>query len=367
MFSPVPEPSPIKRFWKPTRIASTTLLAAAGLAVLATLWPQLSIGQPKNPHGDFKEDCGLCHDASGWKPAKMSPKFDHARFGFPLDGTHAAADCRSCHASLEFSEERSQCVSCHQDVHRGELGVDCARCHTAHSFIDRSAMVRAHQLTRFPLTGYHASLDCETCHPPAASGHMQFVGTEAQCYDCHQQDFQLAKEPDHLGAGFSHDCQHCHGPIQWAPARFDHDRTSFPLTGAHRTALCEKCHGDGVYRGKSTACASCHQAEYDATTNPPHAGVGFPLDCQNCHGTGRWEGAQFDHDGPYFPIYSGAHAGRWTECATCHVNPNNYTQFDCLSCHPHSDKTATDGHHSQIAGYSYDSQSCYSCHPQGTH
>lgn len=359
------EPPKAAGFWRPTRVAGVILGLVASLAASSVLWPGLSTGQPKNPHGDFKEECGLCHSSDGWTPAKISPAFDHAKFGFSLEGSHAAASCRSCHASLEFSQEKTQCVSCHQDVHRGELGTECAHCHTARSFLERTTMVRAHQLTRFPLTGYHATLDCESCHPLAASGHLRFVGTEADCYACHLDDYQSAKVPDHVAGDFSKDCQLCHGPTSWSPARFDHDKTAFSLTGAHRRIPCESCHGDGVYAGKSTACASCHQADYEATTNPPHAGTGFSTDCQSCHGTERWEGAQFDHDGPYFPIYSGPHAGRWADCTTCHTNPANYAQFTCLSCHPHSDQVATDGHHQEISGYRYDSQACYSCHPQG--
>ena len=59
-----------------------------------------------------------------------------------------------------FNEVDPACVSCHQDVHQGELGTDCGRCHTERSFIEGAQMQRVHQLTRFPLRGTHASLDC---------------------------------------------------------------------------------------------------------------------------------------------------------------------------------------------------------------
>jgi Zn finger protein HypA/HybF involved in hydrogenase expression len=141
--------------------------------------------------------------AGGWKPARISSKFDHGKFGFRLDGAHAAAACTGCHASLDFSSSSMQCASCHQVPHRGEMGIDCARCHSARSFVDRGPMVRAHQLTRFPLTGSHAGLDCEGCHQPAAQGRLQFVNTQAECRACHMNDFRAAKEPDHVGGGFS--------------------------------------------------------------------------------------------------------------------------------------------------------------------
>ena len=46
--------------------------------------------------------------------------------------------------------------------------------------------------------------------------------------------------------------------------------------------------------------------------------AGFSTDCLLCHNMVTWLGATFDHDSEYFPIYSGAHRGRWSSCATCH-------------------------------------------------
>ena len=39
------------------------------------------------------------------------------------------------------------------------------------------------------------------------------------------------------------------------PSGFKH---SFPLTGAHATTTCEKCHANGSYAGTPRDCASCH-------------------------------------------------------------------------------------------------------------
>ena len=35
------------------------------------------------------------------------------------------------------------------------------------------------------------------------------------------------------------------------PGGFDHAKTGFPLTGAHRTARCEGCHDRGILQGLS--------------------------------------------------------------------------------------------------------------------
>ena len=142
-------------------------LALLVLAASAAIQPRVD-----NPHGKFKGDCQLCHNSKGWKIVKISPKFDHGKFSFPLTGAHAAANCTGCHTSLDFAQSKTQCQSCHQDPHRGEMGANCAHCHGARSFQDRGPMVRAHQLSRFPLTGSHATVDCEGCHKPAAQGKM---------------------------------------------------------------------------------------------------------------------------------------------------------------------------------------------------
>lgn len=418
-----------------------------GLTALVLALPLIALGayaavRPRvdNPHGSFKEECAMCHDAKGWSPARVTSRFDHSKYGFKLEGAHAAAECMSCHRTLEFKQPNYLCVSCHEDPHRSEMGTDCARCHSARSFVDRGPMVRAHQLTRLPLTGSHAALECESCHRPAAQGQMQFVGTRAECQSCHQKDYDATTQPDHRAGGFPRECEKCHRTVTWHSARFDHASTSFPLTGAHRTASCNQCHGDGVYTGKPTACFSCHSTNYNASTNPGHAAAGFPTTCQNCHSTTAWQPATFDHnatafplsgahrtatcnqchgdgvyagkptacvachqldyngatnpnhatagfstacqtchntnawqpstfdhDAAWFPIYSGTHAGRWNQCAQCHTNPADFRVFTCLSCHPHDNATETNGHHAGMAGYSYDSDACYRCHPRGRH
>ncbi len=408
-------------------------LGLAALQAVAAIAPRV-----KSPHGNLEEECSTCHSASGWKPAHVNASFDHGKFGFALTGAHATGDCMSCHTSLDFKAANTQCQSCHTDPHRGEMGADCARCHSARSFIDRGPMVRQHQLTRFPLTGSHGALECESCHRPAAQGQMQFVNTRAECQSCHMDAYRSVRQPDHAAGGFPLACQQCHSTLTWSTARFDHDRSAFPLRGAHRSAACAQCHGDGVYRGKSTACASCHQGEYNATTSPAHAAAGFPTQCQVCHGTVAWQptaydhdatsfpltgahrsaacdqchgdgvydgkataceschqadyasttdpshaAAQFplqclschnttawapaswDHDSQWFPIYSGRHRGEWNACSDCHDTPGDFSRFTCLSCHPHSDRAKTDGDHRGESGYQYQSSACYSCHPRG--
>jgi Zn finger protein HypA/HybF involved in hydrogenase expression len=200
-------------------LAMPPLAAAAGRNT-----PEATVApRPDNPHGSYVEECSLCHGAYSWKPAQVSRKFNHARFGFRLAGAHAQASCRSCHLSLEFASARPKrdCVSCHQDVHRSEFGSDCSRCHTAWSFIDDARQRRMHALTRFPLSGAHLALDCGDCHAPAGQGHLQYVGTRARCVDCHQRDFDATTDPNHVTDNFPRDCLGCHNTLAFRPARGD--------------------------------------------------------------------------------------------------------------------------------------------------
>jgi hypothetical protein len=394
-------------------------------------------GEVKNPHGAFSGACAMCHSADSWKPAVIGPKFDHGKYGFRLEGAHTRVACLSCHATLEFAKAPSRCVDCHADVHRGEFGTDCARCHSTRNFIDRADAIRTHRTTRFPLTGAHAAVSCQQCHP-MQTGHETYVNTPAECESCHMDDYNAVQNPDHKALGFSTDCSQCHSTLSWSgtqfnhsatafplsgahrsvacadchvnnqfgglpadcnschaaqyasttspphgasgfstdcrqchstsawqPSTFDHGNTGFALTGTHKTIPCASCHPNNQYAGAPSDCYSCHSADYTGTTNPPHQASGFSTDCQQCHNATGWQGASFNHDASFFPIYSGRHRGIWSSCATCHINASNYTQFTCFNCHPHDDRAKTDGDHRGRSGYSYDSAACYRCHPRG--
>ena len=110
---------------------------------------------------------------------------------------------------------------------------------------------------------------------------------------------------------------------------------------------------------------SCHESDYNSTTDPNHATAQFPTDCESCHNTSAWEPADWDHDGQYFPINSGKHNNEWDVCADCHVNSNDYKQFECINCHEHNNKADLDDKHKDEQDYNYDSISCYTCHPNG--
>lgn len=302
------------------------LLTAASLLVAQ---------QPEqNPHGPLALACSDCHRPEAWTPARVTSAFDHAKAArFPLQGAHAVASCRACHATLDFRAASRDCASCHRDPHRGEVGSDCARCHSIRSFLDRTTMTRAHNLTRFPLAGAHLTLDCEFCHA-APQGRLAFAAVPSECVSCHLRDFQATRDPDHVAGAYSTDCASCHAAITWLRTSFDHASRGFALTGAHVRIHCSACHGTGTPQALPTACVSCHQSNYDQATNPNHIAAAFPTDCTMCHNTASWQGGRMvNHDAQFFPIYSGNHDGKWRSCSACHTNASDYRAYDCRGCH----------------------------------
>ena len=329
-----------------TRVAlvlvSVFLLARPGVAQ-----------QTSNPHGALTLACSTCHAPDGWKPAKVSKSFKHAPATFPLEGAHTSTSCVGCHKQLDFKGVAPKCASCHEDVHKGELGADCARCHTPRSFAEEPAMKQAHELTRFPLRGAHATVRCSACHTPSSSGQMQFVGKSTTCQGCHATEARAVTAPSHSGPGFT-DCTSCHSINTWKNARFDHSQTAFPLVGAHQAATCEGCHADRVFKGKSSQCVSCHRADYDQAAKPRHAG--FPTTCADCHSNTDWSGATFDHQVTRFPL-TGAHNA--VACTSCHGDQvYQGKSMECMSCHRTVFQATTNPPH----GSASFSAPCTSCH-----
>jgi hypothetical protein len=72
-------------------------------------------------------------------------------------------------------------------------------------------------------------------------------------------------------------------------------------------------------------------ADYNGTTNPPHASSNFPTTCQTCHTTAGWTGATFNHS--WWPLV-GAHTVPPRACTDCHTNGNySTTPTTCVGCH----------------------------------
>ncbi|RLD21568.1 MAG: hypothetical protein DRI69_03700 [Bacteroidetes bacterium] len=307
--------------------------------------------------------CDACHTTSSWEIDFDSLRFDHSTTDFAMEGQHEVTDCKMCHSTLVFSNTSQECISCHTDMHQQSLGQDCARCHTATSWIvDNISDI--HEQISFPLLGAHATPNCYECHTSETDLRFEPIGVE--CITCHEDNYAATTTPNHKAASYSLDCSECHSidAFEWSASGINHD--FFPLTLGHDIADCAKCHTDDDFSMTSPECISCHQDDFDNASNPNHIQADFSTDCAACHTTDPdWQPAEFrDHDGLYFPIYSGEHGGEWNLCTECHLNPDNFSEFSCIDCHEHS-KADTDDEHEGVTGYAYTSQACFACHPDG--
>jgi len=290
----------------------------------------------------FSTECQLCHNDEGWEGAN----FNHDLTSFPLGGAHRPLDCDACHTA-GFAGTPTDCYSCHradyqQAPDHSGFSTECQLCHNDTGW---EGAVFNHDLT-FPLRGAHGSLDCDSCHSKG------FAGTPRQCVACHRADYNQAKDPNHVAAGFPTECQSCHGETSWEGADFDHNQT-FPLRGAHGSLDCDSCHSKG-FAGTPRQCVGCHRLDYNQAQDPNHVAAGFPTECQSCHGETSWEGADFDHN-QTFPL-RGAHGS--LDCDSCHSKGFSGTPRQCAGCHRLDYNQAKDPDH-VAAGFPTECQTCH--------
>jgi hypothetical protein len=339
----------------------------------------------------------------------------------PLSSAHAGLDnltrCLDCHdAGRELSGRK--CLTCHVSI-AAELRADrgyhalatrhgtalaCGSCHSEHNgrpfdLISWRSMGGRdrfdHAQTGWPLEGAHARQRCEACHTArlvtdaavradrSLSVARTYLGLGTACASCHLDEHRGRVGPR---------CERCHTVEAWKPARFDHARTRFPLTGRHAALRCAQCHSmrtqpvtgpTGVvdssfldFRATRTGwdrgCVGCHAS--------PHRDAARVGACERCHTTAGWfdladSVRHFDHAAVGFPL-RGAHAG--APCESCHlatprsplpagvalVRENFLRTFDrvrmvfhrCDACH-------ASVHQSELAG-AFASEDCAACHDQ---
>ncbi|HEY3296100.1 MAG TPA: hypothetical protein VGL38_11745 [bacterium] len=307
-----------------------------------------SAADPNHVAAGFSMDCSQCHSVTTVKWQNAS--FNHALSGFVLTGQHARATCGDCHTvngQVRYSGIGTDCYNCHQanfqsatnpDHAAGNFGHNCGVCHSTNGWSPASF---DHNLARFTLTGAHTSVECTACH--TVNGQPRYTGTPSDCYTCHQTNFQNSTNPNHVTGNFPHECTQCHTTAAWQPATFDHNLSTFPLTGAHVNTQCAQCHTNGQFANTPTACYSCHQTNFQNSTNPNHVTGNFPHECAQCHGTGGWSPATFDHSLSTFPL-TGRHVQ--ASCTDCHVNGQfTGTPTDCFSCHQTNFQNSTNPNH----------------------
>jgi hypothetical protein len=197
------------------------------------------------------------------------------------------------------------------------------------------------------LKGKHSTLSCNECHgpggPKTVSGiPLRHEGTLA-CADCHA-DVHRGQITTAVTAG---SCERCHREQGFVPSTYslaEHERSRFPLTGAHGAVPCNGCHKEIVAGGakvrqfrweQSIDCTRCH-ADVHRGVFSASADQG----CTGCHTTAAWSIVQYAHDQTGFAL-TGRHAG--LECWKCHGAKAGRTPVvtwtfrgtptQCVACH----------------------------------
>ncbi|ABF39477.1 cytochrome c family protein [Candidatus Koribacter versatilis Ellin345] len=317
--------------------------------------------------------CHSEHNGANFALVKWDSKhFDHAKAGFELDGKHAALDCAQCHSAKNITpSERltlsarnandtylglsTACTTCHEDKHNGRQGANCQQCHDERSWSAASRI--DHAKTRYPLTGAHAQVKCQSCHVPQADGKVKYVGLRFDgCESCHKDV--------HQGEFSNRACQSCHSTGGWKQTsfarEFDHSKTKFMLAGKHAEVACNACHRAGDFKAPIAhdLCADCHKLDPHNGQFAKRADGGK---CESCHTVEGWKTSRFlaaDHANTGFPL-RGKHSS--VDCAKCHVPAGKATLFKvkfalCTDCHK-------DAHQAQFAGAPYLNK-CEKCHTE---
>ncbi|MFK7874053.1 MAG: multiheme c-type cytochrome [Oligoflexales bacterium] len=390
-------------------------------------------GKKSHPKMGSLTKCQSCHNEIGWKNRL---RFNHnVQTSYPLTGMHKNKKCISCHVTVhggkkfakksslrryKFPEMRHKsCETCHKSSHSKSFhkkfkGAKCESCHNTKSWkniaADRSSFKgkNFHNNTRFPLTGKHKSMNCQSCHIRGKQRIYKFPSAKKDfCISCHknihkQQFHKLKNEA----------CSTCHTTQSFKNLkRFNHSKTDFKITGKHRRIghrchechsvtkwildskpprrarkfkfkwhkkeYCENCHRnqhkDMFSKKFSTQpCVECHTTSNFSKRKPfKHQSTRFPLkgkhkdvDCIQCHKPTKkkFRTKPYRHKRQYI-------LGEkfFSKCVSCHKDPHKGTRGKkCQSCHNERSWKGVDGFHKnfQLKGVHLQ-VSCESCHAGG--
>lgn len=300
--------------------------------------------------------CESCHTVQGWSPSTFSAA-DHAKTGFPLTIPHAEVKCASCHIpagkDTRFKIKYSLCVDCHKDEHEGQFAAApwsnrCEKCHNGATFKVTSFTLAMHQKSNFVLDGGHIAVPCLQCHKQMGGTKViPYHFKELSCTTCHE-DVHHGQFASRMSAkdstGKMPGCRACHSTKEWKDlTKFNHDATTFPLTGSHRAVACADCHKPPNleltmrhvdFTKTSASCGDCHE-------NPHADQFGDRKNkCESCHNTNKWKPSLFDHDSTGFPL-RGGHEN--VVCSACHTSKRSVagnevlfykpTPKNCDACH----------------------------------
>jgi hypothetical protein len=193
--------------------------------------------------------------------------------------------CRLCHQDPDHSLLTSQgvavshsqlpwieigCVRCHYDLASPEVAVPVQTCRQCHDRLERLQQ-RAVGRDMHPI---HSGLTCTACHEGNIH-HMEAMSSAVDlvCADCHVQAHEV---PLAIGgrppSAFCSDCHAgVHAPQQQLLLGIRPDGRTMPAEHFVAGITCRSCHiatertaaePTVPLRGQATACASCHEVEY---------------------------------------------------------------------------------------------------------
>ncbi|MGB5668104.1 MAG: hypothetical protein WBM53_14785 [Maribacter sp.] len=305
--------------------------------------------------------CIQCHTESSFSDFVGMGKFDHNVTDFTLKGSHKDVNCFECHTKTNDPERvfgdlnnisENSCVKCHDDKHEGKYGNDCVKCHRETSFLSLRTMdFFDHKTTDYPLEGKHVEVDCKQCHKKRYSSPIDFTA----CTNCHN-DYHRGEFKKN---GVSPDCVACHSLEKGFDYSLytleEHQKTEFPLEGAHNATPCFACHVSEddkrwTFRNLGENCVDCHQDIHEGYIDTKF----YPQDdCMSCHDNDAWTSVTFDHKLTNWPL-DGKHIS--VECRACHFieipdykasATQKFANLDtnCASCHEnvHDETFAIEG------------------------
>ncbi|MGE5436683.1 MAG: cytochrome c3 family protein [Syntrophothermus sp.] len=283
------------------------------------------------------------------------------------------SNCTKCH---ELGEQinNKKCLTCHQLISKSineNFGYhsssdvkskNCSLCHNEHhgrgfKIINFNNSKFNHSKTKFLLAGKHLKLECKDCHQNKfikdsnlKKKKNTFLGLGTSCLNCHEDFHQNT---------LSSNCENCHSTESFNSVKFDHNKSSFRLTGAHQKVECIKCHFKEKRNGKSfqrfkgivfSSCINCHK---DVHNNK------LGSSCQNCHQTNSFKNintGSFDHNKTNFKLI-GKHSV--ASCKACHKNDLNSkpAHNKCSNCHE-------DYHKGELIASNKMIRECNECHSE---
>ena len=297
-------------------------------------------------HVDYHQNtlstnCINCHDAKGFKPAS---KFNHSTAKYQLVGKHKNVECIKCHKietnnGVKFQKftglKYNTCSNCHEDVHKNKFGQNCMQCHSGESFsIIKGLKNFDHTKTKYRLEEKHLTVDCKLCHKVKYTTALSYE----KCSDCHIDYHKSQYTKD----GISPDCSNCHNLTGFKNFSYtieQHNKSVFPLQGAHLAVPCFDCHKKDekwTFKLIGNKCIDCHKnVHYDLISRKY-----YPEDnCLSCHNPIKWSDIHFDHSKTNFKLL-GAHLIQ--TCRKCHFNENSDVSkrqkfsgllINCTNCH----------------------------------